>query len=290
MYTRNCPKCKKELTYKYKQSFKKAGLDNSLCKSCGGLGKKFTDDHKKKISTKAKLRVGEKNPFYGKYHTQETKDEIKNSLSGRILSKEHRKNISDSLKNSDRVINKRNNYYYWEKNYGKEEADNRQNKWLNKLSIKFSGENNPMYGKPSPQGSGNGWCGWYKNIHFRSLLELSFIIYYIERFNFKFETAETKKYKIDYIDYKNTNRTYHPDYILNDKYLIEIKPKHLMKCKDIILKKEAAIKYCNENNLIYKLLEPIKKININDIHTLIDNKLLIFTDRYKIKYDKYLLR
>jgi hypothetical protein len=36
-----------------------------------------------------------------------------------------------------------------------------------------------MYGKPSPQGSGNGWSGWYKGKYFRSIMELSFIVEYL---------------------------------------------------------------------------------------------------------------
>ncbi len=43
------------------------------------------------------------------------------------------------------------------------------------------GEGNNMYGRPSPQGSGNGWSGWYKERYFRSLRELMFLIY-AERF------------------------------------------------------------------------------------------------------------
>ena len=46
---------------------------------------------------------------------------------------------------------------------------------LIKISNASKGKNNPMYGKPSPQGSGNGWSGWYKGIYFRSLLYSSFM-------------------------------------------------------------------------------------------------------------------
>ena len=45
------------------------------------------------------------------------------------------------------------------------------------LSKASSGENNPMFGRPSPNKSGAGIGGWYKEkIYFRSILELSFII------------------------------------------------------------------------------------------------------------------
>ena len=45
-----------------------------------------------------------------------------------------------------------------------------------KFSLRMRGKNNHMYGKPSPNGSGNGWSGHYGSFYFRSLLELSFLI------------------------------------------------------------------------------------------------------------------
>jgi hypothetical protein len=43
-------------------------------------GKKHSDITKKKISEKSKQRIGEKNPFYGKKHSEETKIRIANKL------------------------------------------------------------------------------------------------------------------------------------------------------------------------------------------------------------------
>lgn len=39
-------------------------------------GKKFSDEHRRKLSEFAKTRTGEKNPFYGKTHSQETLNHI----------------------------------------------------------------------------------------------------------------------------------------------------------------------------------------------------------------------
>lgn len=155
-----------------------------------------------------------------------------------------------------------------------------------KLSIKSSGKNNPMYGKPSPMGSGNGWCGWYNGWHFRSLLELSFMINVIERFNFKWKSAECKKYRIKYVDYNGKERNYFPDFILNDKYLVEIKPKSLFNTIINKNKKIAAENFCINNNLKYKLLSP-KKLKLKDIKELVDNNKIEFIDKYKIKYDEW---
>lgn len=167
-------------------------------------------------------------------------------------------------------------------------GDEKANQMKKQYSISRTGKGNNMYGKPSPQGSGNGWSGWYKGWFFRSLKELSFMVNVIERFHFKWKSAETREYKIDYVDWKGNNRTYHPDFIVDDQYLIEIKPKSLWNSDNVKRKKDAAIKFCNNKNLKYKLTESIKPITFKEIQCLIENGDLIFTKRYKEKYDKYI--
>tara|TARA_Y100000310_G_scaffold181675_1_gene181679 strand:+ start:489 stop:1145 length:657 start_codon:yes stop_codon:yes gene_type:complete len=46
--------------------------------------RKFTKEHKKKLSLVAKKRIGEKNSFYGRHHTKETKRKISFANKGRI--------------------------------------------------------------------------------------------------------------------------------------------------------------------------------------------------------------
>lgn len=164
--------------------------------------------------------------------------------------------------------------------HGKEKADILRKK----LSIASSGKKNSMYGKPSPMGSGNGWCGWYNGWHFRSLRELSYMINVIERFNLKWENAEKSKYKIEYLDHKGSERTYHPDFFINSKYLVEIKPKKLWNSMNVKLKKEAAIIFCEKYNFKYKLISP-RKLTFDEIKFLVEQTKVIFVDRYKKKFE-----
>lgn len=154
-----------------------------------------------------------------------------------------------------------------------------------KLSDNNRGKNNPMYGKPSPIGSGNGWSGWYKGWYFRSLLELSYMINIIERFNIKWKSAENKKYQIKYIDYNGIERSHFGDFILNDKYFIEIKPKKLWRTVNNNIINCACRKFCTENNLIFKIIEPTK-LSTTELTKLILNNKVKLIERYKKKFEE----
>jgi hypothetical protein len=157
----------------------------------------------------------------------------------------------------------------------------------NKISKASSGKNNGMYGKPSPIGSGNGWSGWYKEWYFRSLHELSYMINVIERFNLKWESAERKNLRILYTDFNGINRTYVADFIINNKYLVEIKPKKLHKSKNVQLKKKAAIDFCKNKNLIYKILDA-PFLTKEKISYLYKTNQIKFIERYKQRIHDYL--
>ena len=175
-------------------------------------------------------------------------------------------------------------YNVWIKKYGKEEADKRLISRNEKLSKASSGKNNPMYGKPSPQGSGNGWSGWYKDIYFRSLLELSFL-YELINSNTKFINGECSKYKIEY-EMDGQIKNYYPDYIV-DNIIYEIKPKRLWNSKNVIFKKNAAERWCAKNNMSYKIIEPIR-LNKELIKNLLEEKSLKILDKYAERLNKYI--
>jgi len=199
------------------------------------------------------------------------------------IDEQYKQKASDFSKKYWKNATIRTVYEHWLNKYGKEEADKRQLNYKIKQSLKSSGKNNPMYGKPSPQGSGNGWSGWYKNWYFRSLKELSYYIKIIERFKLPYKNGELNEFKINYKNYNNIDRTYRPDFIIANKYVIEIKPKRLWNSDLVKRKTIAAKKWCKKNNYIYKLKD-IKNITFEEIKNLNKKGLLKFTDRYEKKF------
>lgn len=152
----------------------------------------------------------------------------------------------------------------------------------------LSGEKNGMYGKPSPHLSGIGWSGIYKNsIHFRSLLELSYMVYLDEN-KISWVSAEGK-IRIKYYDEKNKARTYSPDFIINENEVIEIKPEKLKNVLVNLTKFEAGKKWCEENNYQYKVITPIY-LSDEIIYKMWKNKNIIFSNKVEQKAIKYFIK
>lgn len=287
-FKRNCPKCNCEITYKSKYSLINANKKNSKCKSCG-LKEIMTDEVKKRMSERVKGennpmfgKFGELNPFFGKKHTEETKKKIINGRDYSVYkTEEFRQKISKLSKGNNNPMYGKSVYDVWVEKYGKEIADEKMIEYKKKQSLNNIGEKNAMYGKPAPINAGNGICGWYKGWFFRSLLELSYMIFVIERFNFDWESGESEKYKISYsIDGKNKN--YFPDFVLNKKYIIECKPKKLTQTITNKIKFEFAKKYCEENGFIFKTRD-IPKIKKENLISMVNNGLVVLTNKWKDK-------
>lgn len=93
--------------------------------------------------------------------------------------------------------------------------------------------------------------------------------------------------KIFYKDFNEINKTYVADFLINEKYLVEIKPKTLHKSKIIQRKKEAANIFCKEKKLIYKLLDsPI--LTREKITKLYKTNQIKFIKRYEPRVINYL--
>jgi len=290
-YKRNCPKCGKDLYYTSKYNRNALEKKGTLCMSCSSVIKNKKHGNNKKFIERYGTKgnnIGKDNAFYGKHHTEETKEKIlKDRDYSYAKTKDFRKKQSINNSGIKNPMYGKTYYDIWISKYGKIEADKRQKEKIKKNSIASSGKNNPMYGKPTPQGAGNGWSGWYKGWFFRSLRELSYMVKEIERKNKKWRTAETKDLKIKYVDYKGSERTYVADFLVEEKDLIEVKPKKLKKSLTVRLKAKAARKFCKEKGLTYKIKD-VKTLSEKEIKELHDKKIIKFTDRYEKKYNERL--
>jgi TnsA-like endonuclease N terminal/NUMOD3 motif len=275
--------CGKEWEIPYSYFLKgRAIYGRDLCLSC-----KMREQYKKGLREEQKIKAGEgaRRALEGK-----TLEEIW----GNKRTKQFRKNHSTRMsgKNNpnfgglyshgfrDRPLNIKGKTF--EEIYG----DERATEYKKKLSRASSGKNNSMYGKPSPQGSGNGWSGWYKGKYFRSFLELSFIINVLEKQKLIWDTGERARYNIPYTDYKGTDRSYYPDFIIENSIIVEIKPHNLRNSKDILLKEEAAKKWCKKHNFEYRIIDEVEKLSDDEIRILHDNELVKFINRYEEKFKR----
>jgi hypothetical protein len=272
---RCCPSCDGEILYKSKLGYEAALKNESVCRKCATSGDK----------NPMFGRTGDKNPMFGKKHSIETKQK----LSKIKLGKKHTKETIEKMKllfgGDKNPMNGKTVYDIWVVKHGVEIANQKMISYKEKQSNNNMGVNNPMYGKPSPIGSGNGWSGWYKGWYFRSLRELTYMVKVIERFNLKWVSGESNQHKIEYIDYKGSNRNYFPDFIIDDKYVIECKPKKLWNSDNVVRKTEAALIYCELNGLVYKKRD-IGILSNLEIKYLYENGYIKFLDRYEIKYLK----
>lgn len=269
--TRKCPICDMGVKYKSPISHKKSLKENKPCKKCSSIERANRPEQKLRLKTIAS-QIGEKNPFYGKTHSDISKKKISDKM------------LDISSKRVHPMIGK-TVHEIWVEKYGEETANIKFGDLKRKHSENNKGEKNPMYGKPSPTGSGNGWSGWYKGWYFRSLRELTYMVKVIERFNLKWVSGESNQHKIEYIDYKGDNRNYFPDFIIDGKYIIECKPKKLWNSDNVVRKTEAALKYCELNGLVYKKRD-IGVLSNLEIKYLYENGDIKFLDRYEERYKK----
>lgn len=166
-------------------------------------------------------------------------------------------------------------YQLWVDRYGKDEADKRQEKLRARLSSRASGKNNNMYGKPSPQGAGNGWKGWYREHYFRSLREVMFMIKMDDE---GIAWAPGEKGNSIRYTFNGAERTYRPDFIVGN-IMYELKPVKLHDTPNVVAKKEAAEAYCLARGMEYRLTDWV----------IVKSVIQVALDRGDIRFDrKYL--
>lgn len=256
-YTRQCPSCGKMLTHTNKYNCRQAIKKKRKCLSC--VHKEIANRPEIKASFIERLATPEKtsgvnNPFYGKAHTEETKNKLRDRDNSRWKTDSFRQKMKKVSSGGNNPMFGRTFYEVWVEKHGVEEAEIRLAAKKAKNSQSSSGSNNPMFGKPTPRGAGNGWKGWYKRQHFRSLHELTFMVKTTENGD-NYTTAEIAELVIPYTDWAGKKRTYRADFLLNNTILVECKPAKLWDTTSVQTKKKAADIFCEKHGFEYKLMD-----------------------------------
>lgn len=240
IYKRNCPTCNISIVYGTIWSLKRAITNESLCKKCSA------------ISRMEKVNLsGKNNPMFGKHHSNKTKQLLSKIKIGKKLEGKELDRARETIKIAQATAAQKTRFEWWVQKYGIEIATQKHKEAYAHFP---SGKNHHSYGKSPPKSSGGGWACWYKNIHFRSFRELFYYLNIILPTNSIFEKGELKKFRIPY-RLQGKDRTYAPDFFVNNYILVEIKPKYLWGSEEIVAKKNAAIEFCQKRGWRYELID-----------------------------------
>lgn len=259
------------------------------CRSCAATEINnrpgLRDDFVARYATKGE-NTGSKNGFYGLSHRSETIEKLKSVDRSYTKTPAFRAKMSQVVsRGKESAMYGKTTYQIWVEKHGETKAKEldliRRQKW----SEASSGSKNPMYGKPSPQGSGNGWSGWYKNWYFRSLMELTYVVDFLEPQNLRWTSAESAGVKIKYRSWKGSERTYVPDFLVDNIRLVEIKPNRLINTPTVLLKSQAAKVYCEQIGWLYEILDP-GMLADDALFDLRRTESIKFTDRYEKQFQE----
>lgn len=191
-------------------------------------------------TTSKEARERAKQTHKGRKHTKEQKLKQSKRMMGHLHSEETKQKQSEQKQgNKNPQFGKPS----WNKgllgpanpNFGKKRP-----------GVGLKGKNNPQFGKSPSSQAGRGIYGKFNNLHFRSSLELMYLIYWWKQ-NIIVKTAETNEFRVEYLTEDGTKKTYSPDfYIEEENKLIEIKPEKLHTNKTV-LKKLKALKNVHSN-------------------------------------------
>ena len=243
--------------------------------------------HAMRYLEKSSEHLGRRNSRYGKQLTQTTKDKISKNFSGKQI-------INNGV--YEKFINKGEplpeGFQLGRLPFSEEHIQKIREAGLagKYTSGKDRAQKGWERGKFKDVNFKRGIGGYFTSIKmqnrffFRSLLELYYIIYYLEENDF------IKKFDYEPFTFRMDNgRLYTPDFKLNDNMIIELKS------YDFIYKQggkiqenfeyrvEQGIKYCNKNNLIYKVVFD-KDINFDYKklkYQLIENN---YIEKYSIEF------
>lgn len=255
----DCPSCGRPRHFARQANVERARNNGSTCKKCSN--------------------GGQRNPQFGKKLDPATI--AKRTATWRA----NGSNVEQAKSQLQRVTNRTPLHQIWSEKYGVEEADRRLAEFRVKQSASHRGTQNSMFGKPSPQGSGNGWSGWYRGQYFRSLRELALMVL-MDHVGLAWRSAETREYAIPYVDPLGAPRTYFADFIVEDKVLVESKPMRLWGTPLVACKRSAAVAFCSEREWAYCMYEtqPLPYPQMKALH---DEGVLVWLPRYATLFDAW---
>jgi hypothetical protein len=221
----SCEDCNKEFVTGYIKVYRKRSIDNdkSLCVECYLQRRCY--------SNKEWL---DKNSESQKIAQNKPEQKLKNAIGvSKSWTKERRNKESERMKE------------VWQNaSQSLKDAMLKPTQWTSVNNEKF---------QEILRKSSKGKSGYYKGIFYQSFLELNFLIVCKER------GIPVKRYDLNPIPYKDTkgkSRLYHPDFIIFDKIVVEIKgfifdKKHGI--ENVNLKKKAAEISCKKKDMRYRL-------------------------------------
>lgn len=140
------------------------------------------------------------------------------------------------------------------------------------------------------------WCGYYKGVRFRSMLEVSYII---NTFEAKpvvlWTTGESMEDGIPYFNKDGKYTTYWVDFLsLTDCEFIECKSTDQLDDEDVKFKAVAARKYCKDMGFSYRLMAPASLPVIKQVELYVDGLIKfipsseeVFEKKNKLKINYY---
>lgn len=170
----------------------------------------------------------------------------------------------------------------YEEIYGLEKAIQIKEKRKNSIVIGAH-----LKGKAPSLKSGNGYSGHYKGHFFRSFLELSFMINFLERNNLPIISAEY--IEIPYYDLNNNYTTYRPDFICNNT-IYELKPKYFVNDPLNTLKAKAAQVWATEHGYNYQIIteKDFRQLTKGQIKELYLNHIIQILEKYDQRIRRFL--
>jgi len=213
--------------------------------NCGSWikGRKHTDEEKEHLSIR---NSGEGNPFFGKTHDEETRQRMSDNHADFTGDNNPYKRALEEYPEKRVEASKRQQAIFAEI-----KADpQRYSTWIERNSKSVAQAH--LDGKLLGYGRGHKNGHYFsikfdRDFYYRSSYELRFIKY-CENNDFILSLSSCD-FSIPYKASDGYNKNYIPDFLVNDDFLIEIKPRKMLEIELNKLKLEAAADYCNSKKL-----------------------------------------